>query len=90
MRAREGFFTLCCWRDYQYMKGYFRVLCILVVVEVVELILRFFDVHGICYSPEAVAARNSSNHTGMTAEECELFSNMYVLNRDIKHDLGFA
>ena len=78
LRSKAGVYTTCGFRDFQMMLGYFRVLCALVLVELVELILKFFDVHAVCNSPEVTLARNDSNYTGMTVEGCELFSNVYV------------
>jgi hypothetical protein len=76
-RAKQsGLHMLCVWRDWQFMLGYFRVLCFLVFVDLLELCLRFADVHAVCNSPEVSAARNMSNYTGMTAEGCETFSNV--------------
>ena len=75
-RAKAGQFTLGQWRDYQFMIMYFRVLCGLIVVEFIELVLKFFDVHAVCNSAVVAAARNNSNYTGFSADGCEIFSNV--------------
>lgn len=75
-RSKHGTFTLCQWRDFQFMKGYFRVLCCLIILDIVEIVLKFFDVEAICNAPEVQESRNTSEG-GMDADGCIIFSNVY-------------
>ena len=66
-----------------WVRLFFRGLVLLILLEMIELVLKFFEVHAVCNAPE-VAVFRAKRHPNMTAEDlaraakhCEVFSDVY-------------
>ena len=57
-----------------------RLLCglvLLLVLEMVEMVLKFWEVHAVCDAPEVWRVRELRNGTAMSETMCEVFSDLY-------------
>lgn len=58
-------------------RSFLRFLIFLLLLEVIELSIKFIEVHTVCDAPEVWARRAAHNGSGLTESQCELIADLY-------------